>query len=139
MRNVATLSLGAVGAVALTVLMAFVIMRDNGLAAGRRPGHLEEADLDRQHPAPHANHGPAKTIAIDGTRFQPGDITVTVNDTVEWVNKDPFPHNVSSKIGGFRSGDLPPDRKWRFQPTTRGTFTYVCTLHPGMKAVLRVR
>jgi len=82
---------------------------------------------------------PSKTIAIDGTRFHPGEVTVAVNDAVEWVNKDPFPHNVTSKAGGFHSGDLGPNGQWRLRPTTRGTFEYVCTLHPGMKAVLRVR
>ena len=81
----------------------------------------------------------AKSIAMDGVRFHPADITVPVNEDVEWVNKDPFPHNVTSKGGGFRSGDLGPNRQWRLRPTTRGTFEYVCTLHPGMKAVLRVR
>ena len=81
----------------------------------------------------------SKTIAIDGTSFRPRDITVSVNDAVEWVNKDPFPHNVTSKAGAFQSGNLQPDEKWQFRATSRGTFEYVCTLHPGMKAVLRVR
>ena len=81
----------------------------------------------------------SKTIAIDGTSFRPREIAVSVNDAVEWVNKDPFPHNVTSKAGAFQSGNLQPDGKWRFRPTSRGTFEYVCTLHPGMIAVLRVR
>jgi plastocyanin len=104
----------------------------------RRVPRLTPADLERHHQASQAIHDTSKTIAIDGTRFRPDDVTVTVNDMVEWVNKDPFPHNVSSTVGGFRSGDLLPDREWRFQPTKRGTFEYVCTLHSGMKAVLRV-
>jgi plastocyanin len=81
----------------------------------------------------------SKTIAIDGTSFRPRDITISINDAVEWVNKDPFPHNVTSKAGAFQSGNLQPDGTWQFRPTSRGTFEYVCTLHPGMKAVLRVR
>jgi len=105
----------------------------------RRVPRLTPADLDRHRSAPPADHGAATTIAIDGTRFHPDDLTVSVNDTVEWVNQDPFPHNVSSRAGGFQSGDLSPDREWRFHPTKRGTFEYVCTLHPGMKAVLRVQ
>jgi plastocyanin len=105
----------------------------------RRVPRLTPADRDRHHDAPGANHDASKTIAIDGTRFEPDDITVSLGDTVAWVNKDPFPHNVSSTVGGFHSSDLPPDREWRFQPTKRGTFEYVCTLHSGMKAVLRVQ
>jgi plastocyanin len=105
----------------------------------RRVPRLTAADLDRHRSAPPAHHGGGKTIAIDGTRFQPDDLMVSVDDTIEWVNKDPFPHNVTSRSGGFRSGDLPPDQEWRFHATRRGTFEYVCTLHPGMKAVLRVQ
>lgn len=86
-----------------------------------------------------AERAPSKTIAIDGTSFHPREITVAVNDAVEWVNKDPFPHNVTSKAGRFQSGNLLPDGKWQFRPTSRGTFEYVCTLHPGMRAVLRVK
>jgi plastocyanin len=40
---------------------------------------------------------------------------------------------------GLRSGDLQPDARWSFRTTTRGTFPYVCTLHPGMTGVLHVR
>jgi plastocyanin len=86
-----------------------------------------------------SERAPSKTIAIDGTSFQPREVTVAVNDAVEWVNRDPFPHNVTSKTGNFQSGNLLPDGKWQFRPTSRGTFEYVCTLHPGMRAVLRVK
>jgi plastocyanin len=80
----------------------------------------------------------AKTIAMDGTTFTPNDLTVKVGETVTWINKDPFPHNVSSKAGGFASGDMDPDRQWQFHPTTAGAFPYVCTLHPGMQGTLHV-
>jgi len=46
---------------------------------------------------------------------------------------------VTSESGSFHSGDLAPDGTWVFRPTERATFEYHCTLHPGMKAVLRVR
>ena len=63
---------------------------------------------------------------------------VSVNDAVEWVNKDPFPHNVTAKSGGFSSGNLPAAGKWQFRPRSRGTFEYVCTLHPGMDGTIVV-
>jgi plastocyanin len=79
-----------------------------------------------------------KTIAMDGTAFTPSDLTVKVGEAVTWINKDPFPHNVSSKAGAFESGDLDPDRQWQFRPTAAGAFSYVCTLHPGMQGTLHV-
>jgi len=81
----------------------------------------------------------ATAIAIDGTRFQPREITVAVGDTVVWTNKDPFPHNVTSQDGGFHSKDLRPDQSYSFHATKRGTFPYVCTLHPTMAAVIHVK
>jgi plastocyanin/cytochrome c553 len=79
------------------------------------------------------------TVAIDGTSFAPAALTVHLGETVTWINKDPFPHNVTSSSGSFRSGDLAPDAQWRFQATKPGTFAYVCTLHPGMKGTLVVK
>lgn len=79
------------------------------------------------------------TIAMDGTSFSPRSMSVKVGDTVTWVNRDPFPHNVTSRTGGFRSGDVEPDERWELHATTPGTFAYECTLHPGMKATLVVK
>jgi plastocyanin len=79
------------------------------------------------------------TVSMDGTAFAPATLTVRVGDDVGFVNRDPFPHNVSSNAGGFHSGDLDPDRQWTFRATTPGTFPYECTLHPGMSGTLIVR
>ena len=80
-----------------------------------------------------------KTVAIDGVKFQPADVTLNVGDTIEWLNKDPFPHNVTSKDGVFRSRNLEPTQSFRFRATKPGTFAYVCTLHPTMAAVIHVK
>lgn len=81
---------------------------------------------------------PIAAIAIDGTSFSPSELTVHVGDSVVWTNKDPFPHNVTSRLGGFSSGDLDPEARWRFRARKAGRFPYVCTLHPGMKGTLVV-
>jgi plastocyanin len=127
MRNMTKSGLAAIAAMVLVALGTVAAGRSDGVAA------------DRHQPAHAADRETSTTVAIEGTSFRPGDITVSVNQTVEWINKDPFPHNVSSKAGEFRSGNLAPDGKWRFLPRNRGTFEYVCTLHPGMKARLHVK
>lgn len=100
----------------------------------------QKADTTRT-PATGQSKPAAKTatVAMDGTTFDPGEVTVAVGDIVTWVNKDPFPHNVTSKAGGFRSGDLNPDATWRIRARKRGTFTFECTLHPGMMGTLHVQ
>ena len=78
-------------------------------------------------------------IVMDGTQFRPGELTVSIGQTVRWRNDDPFPHSVESPSGGFRSGDLESGSGWQFKVTERGTYEYECPLHPGMKGVLKVR
>jgi plastocyanin len=78
------------------------------------------------------------TVAIDGTRFQPDTLTVRAGDFVVWINKDPFPHTVTSQAGGFDSHEIAPGQSWKYRPARDGEFAYVCTLHPTMKAMLRV-
>ena len=112
-----------------------------------RSGHSEEQTwrlvafvrrLPAVTPGDLATPAEALTIVIDGTAFQPAEQTVTAGHTVTWINRDPFPHNVTAKDGAFRSPDLEPGESWSFTPRTAGTFPYVCTLHPTMAAVLRV-
>jgi len=79
-----------------------------------------------------------RTIAIDAMQFAPDSMAVRVGDTVVWVNKDPFPHTVTSSVGGFDSHEIAPGKSWRYQARKAGVFPYVCTLHTTMKATLRV-
>lgn len=76
---------------------------------------------------------------MEGTRFIPPEVTVTVGQTVTWTNTDPFPHNVSSNAGTFSSKNLEAGGVWKFTPRRAGSFPYVCTLHPGIKGTLVVK
>jgi plastocyanin len=80
----------------------------------------------------------AHTIAIDGTSFQPPMLAVKVGESVTWVNKDPFPHTVTSAAGGFDSHEIAPGKSWKYVATKKGEFPYICVFHPTMKATLRV-
>jgi plastocyanin len=81
-----------------------------------------------------ANH----TIVIEGTAFAPAQLAVARGDRVTWVNKDPFPHTATAK-GTFDSGSIPADASWTWVADKAGSFDYLCTLHPTMKARLVVR
>lgn len=80
----------------------------------------------------------AHAVVIDGTNFQPALLTVKVGDSITWVNKDPFPHTVTSTAGGFDSREIAPGKSWKYTATKKGEFAYVCVLHPTMKATLKV-
>ena len=79
------------------------------------------------------------TIVIADMKFVPEMLTVKAGDTVVWVNKDFFPHTATAQDRSFDSRDLAANKSWNYIATKKGTFSYVCTLHPTMKAILVVK
>lgn len=89
-----------------------------------------------------ALHAPAAgthTVTIDASSFTPARLTVAPGDTVIWRNADIIAHTVTSPIGVFDSKEIPPGKTWKYVVPKKGLFEYLCTLHPTMKASLRVR
>ena len=79
------------------------------------------------------------TVTMENMRFQPERLTVARGDTIVWVNKDLVPHTATSTAGRFDSQVIQPEKSWRFTVRKKGNFPYVCTLHPTMTAMLRVK
>ena len=79
------------------------------------------------------------TIEIEAMKFFPPKLEVKTGDTVIWKNKDAFPHNATAENKSFHSVDIQSGQSWKFKASSKGAIPYVCTLHPGMKAVLTVR
>ncbi|HLX28474.1 MAG TPA: cupredoxin family copper-binding protein [Casimicrobiaceae bacterium] len=78
------------------------------------------------------------TVQIDGFAFKPSTLTVKQGDTIVWHNADPLPHTVTSKDAGLGSGDIPANGNYRVTVRKKGSFQYICTLHPIMKGELVV-
>jgi plastocyanin len=78
------------------------------------------------------------TVTIDGTSFSPETISVKRGDRVVWRNKDPFPHTATAGSKAFDSGSIGAGKSWTYVASKPGTFEYVCTFHPNMKAKLIV-
>jgi plastocyanin len=87
--------------------------------------------------------------------YLPSQITIGVNDSVKWINKDTEAHTVTSGIGAgiesvqnnkrgtpngiFDSGLFKPGQSWTHTFTTPGPYNYFCTIHPWMEAVVTVQ
>jgi plastocyanin len=84
-----------------------------------------------------AADAPRNTVVIDGTRYAPATLTVKRGTTVAFVNRDPFPHTVTS-TGHFDSKEIAANKTWKFKAKEAGRFDYICTLHPNMKGTLVV-
>lgn len=89
-------------------------------------------------PAFAGTKGESHVVTIDAMKFSPATIVVKAGDTVTWKNSDPFPHTVASG-GYFTSPEIASGGAWKFTASRKGSFTYICTLHPTMTATIVVK
>lgn len=80
-------------------------------------------------------------IVMSGYAFGPRSLTITTGDTVTWTNQDTAPHDVKTTSApvSFHSPMLNKGGTWSYTFTTAGTYSYVCTVHPGMTAQIVVK
>src|SRR5258705_3010223 len=83
--------------------------------------------------------GTRHAVRIEGMKFIPERLEVAPGDTVVWTNKDFLAHSVTASEARVESGDLAPNKSWRFIARKRGEMPYICRLHPVMKGVLVVK
>lgn len=70
--------------------------------------------------------------------YSPAPMTVRAGDTLTWTNTGIAPHDVTAEGGAFASGILHSGESWTFSPTTPGSYSYFCSLHPWMRGVIEV-
>ena len=81
----------------------------------------------------------ATEVRVDNFTFAPNELTVPVNGTVTWVNKDDVPHVIASNDGLFKSKALDTDDKYSYTFTKAGTYSYYCSVHPKMVGKIAVQ
>jgi plastocyanin len=82
--------------------------------------------------APARSSAAETTVSIVNSHYKPTPVTVSLGDTVTWVNEGFLLHNVTAANGEFASGTLSGGQRFSMRFTKPGTFEYVCTIHPGM-------
>jgi len=81
----------------------------------------------------------ANEVFMLNTAFTPATLTVPVNTTVKWTNKDGFAHTVTSDAGLFDSGTIIGGGTFTRQFTITGTYHYHCSIHSVMTATIIVQ
>ena len=81
------------------------------------------------------------TVEIHNFAFQPATVTVHPGDTIEWKNEDSAPHTATAETPkpGFDSGVIQSGKSWRYDAPEKGTYNYICKIHPYMKGKLIVQ
>jgi plastocyanin len=83
----------------------------------------------------------ASTPAVAGhvdvldNKFEPKTLEVAPGDTVTWDFKGVTQHNV--KGPGFDSGNK-KEGSYEYKFNSSGTYSYICTIHPGMVGKVKV-
>ena len=77
-------------------------------------------------------------IKIEKFKFIPEILEINKEDLVRWENKDIVPHLIADEtLKKWRSKDLLPNEMFTLK-INQGT-SYICKLHPSMKAEIIIR
>ncbi len=84
------------------------------------------------------------TVSINGIlgnqSFAPNPTTVQVGQAIAWHNSDTITHTATADASGFNTGNVNPgSTSAPVMMTTAGTFTYHCSIHPGMVGTITVQ
>jgi len=79
------------------------------------------------------------TVTIASIKFGTDTVTIMAGQAVRWNNGDPLAHTVTFEGPEQGSGEIPPNGAFVHRFAAAGTYTYHCTPHPFMKAVVVVR
>ena len=79
-------------------------------------------------------------VCLENTAFNPGDITVSVGDSVTWENVDGTDHTVTADddSGADFDEELSDGDTYEETFDEAGDFTYHCEIHPSMTGTITV-
>jgi plastocyanin len=81
----------------------------------------------------------AGSSTLTTTAYSPNPVTVAAGTMVTWTNNDSTSHTSTADGGAWSSPTLGPGQSFSATMSTRGTFTYHCTIHPGMVGTVTVQ
>lgn len=87
-------------------------------------------------PAAKAPASGGAAVAVADNSFTPASLKVAAGETVTFENEGQIAHTVTGD--DFDSGSLAPGETFTFKASETGTFSYVCTFHPGMQGTIEV-
>jgi len=90
-------------------------------------------------PTPVTISMPRGATLLTSTAFVPNPASVAVGATVTWVNNDVDPHTSTSTTNVWGSPTLQPGGSFSFTFQSRGSFPYLCLIHPNMVGTIVVQ
>jgi len=83
----------------------------------------------------------AKTIAvtIQQYAYQPATLIVAAGSRLTFTNRDATAHTATSTSPPFDTGTINPGHSASVTLTKPGTYSYICSFHPFMHAIVQVK
>ena len=125
-------------AAATLVLSLFLV--GCGSSGGSDSSSKKTDDKTDDTSAP-ASSGPVSDkVEISGFKFKPADFTAKVGDTITITNSDSSTHTFTSTDGPakFDTGDIAKGKSKTVKLTTKGTYSYECSIHSSMTGTIMV-
>jgi glucose/arabinose dehydrogenase len=112
----------------------------------RRPWFLPDSTITRGQTSKivantfFLNCRPVADVKIINFAYDPETVTISVGDSVRWINVDLDYHTVTSDVPGqFDSGRMNQFDVWLYTFNTPGAYGYYCLPHPYMRGSVIVR
>jgi plastocyanin len=102
--------------------------------AAKQESKLVARKSEKPQDPPTAKAAASESVTITDFKFTPATIDVNVGDTVTWTNDGPTAHSATADDGSFDTGILQTGESGSATFDTAGSFSYICTPHPFMKA-----
>lgn len=80
-----------------------------------------------------------QVVEIEDFQFNPATLTVSVGDTIVFVNRDVVPHTATATERNWDSGALAYQQSWSMVVTVGMAGDYFCEYHPNMRGTLSIR
>lgn len=124
-----------IGIIVVVLIAGFLFMR------GQYGTMQSQGSTAQTQPATQTGTSPslaANAVTIQGMAFSPASLTVKVGDKVTWTNQDSVGHSATADDNSFDTGVLANGQSGSTTFGKAGTYTYHCSVHPGMKATIVV-
>ena len=145
MYRMRPLSLTALLPALVLVLAACGSGTQSATDAPSEPASEAPSQAASESAAPSEGGGAAEaTVRIDGSAFDPAELTIAVGTEVTWLNADAFGHTVTEGTDGQAVDDPvvdePIDQNGSVSVTfdEPGTYEITCAIHPSMQMTVIV-
>jgi plastocyanin len=81
----------------------------------------------------------AASVTIESFKFGPETVSAAADAPISWTNKDGAPHQIVVASKSLKTAVLQKGQSAELKIKDKGTFDYVCGIHPSMKGKIEIK